>query len=232
LQKLPSERRAKLVQPFGIEKMNQIMEFLSKQNWGAILQGIGAIWVAIVATVALTQWKKQIKLQQHLDLINQLTDEIHKFMLAASPVVNSIKYIKIGFKSFSSTNRKYKHIKHNGMISFIEKHGNKQNEKMIKQIVPLKKSLSKISSLSAKGQMYGINNYAKAMLSIKKIEHIFGQIEAFTYFIGNTDLNWHHPDVQKTLFAIAEIDEEHIYQNLAEQNIEYLKFAKKLYRKI
>jgi len=212
--------------------MDQIIEFISKQNWSAMLQGIGAIWIAIVATVALNQWKKQIKLQKQVDFVDLLTDEVHEFMLAASPVVSAIKYTKIGFESFSGTNREYKDIKHNGAISFIEKNGKEESEKMVKQIDHLRKKISKIRSLSTKGQMYGIHNYAQAKSSIEIIEHVYGQMEAFAYFIGNTHLNWLHPDVQNTLSAIAEMDEELISKNIAQQNLEYLKFAQGLYKKI
>ncbi len=212
--------------------MDQIIEFISKQNWSAVLQGIGAIWVAIVATIALNQWKRQIKLQKQVDFVDLLTDEVHEFMLSASPVVSAIKYTKIGFTSFSGTNREYKDLKHNGAISFIEKHGKEESEKMIKEIDQLRKIISKIRSLSTKGQMYGINNYAQAKASIEIMEHVYRQMEAFAYFIGNTHLNWLHPDVQNTLDGIAEMDEELISKNLAQQNIEYIKFAQDMYKKI
>jgi len=212
--------------------MDQIIEFISKQNWSAVLQGIGAIWVAIIATIALNQWKKQIKIQKQIDFVDLLTDEVHEFMLSASPVVSAIKFTKIGFKSFSGTNRDYKEIKHNGAISFIEKHGKEESERMIKEIDQLRKIISKIRSLSTKGQMYGINNYAQAKESIEIIEHVFRQMEAFAYFIGKTNLNWLHPDVQNTLNSIAEMDEELISTNLAQQNIEYIKFAQNLYKKL
>jgi hypothetical protein len=69
--------------------MEQYIEIISSQNWSSIFQAIAAIWVAVIATYALGQWKKQIKLQKQVDFVDQLTDEIHEFMLTASPLVSS-----------------------------------------------------------------------------------------------------------------------------------------------
>jgi hypothetical protein len=103
---------------------------------------------------------------------------------------------------------------------------------MINYIKPLRKIIGRIKSLYTKGQMYGIENYDKAKMSISVIEHVYGQMETFTYFVGNTSLNWEHPEVQKTLSGIAEMDVNLIETNLAEQSVEYLKFAKHMYEKI
>ena len=212
--------------------MEQFIGILGKLNWPAILQGVGAIWVALIATLALNQWKKQIKLQKQVDFVDQLTDEIHKFILASPPVVSAIKFTKIGFESYTDIDRKYKGIKNNGAISFIEQHGKEESVKLIGQIEGLRKTISKIRSLSSKGQMYNIKNYDNAKSAIKIIDHVYGQMEAFSYFIGNTNLNWEHPDVQNTLNKIVQMDEELISQNLAQQNIDYLKFAQSLYKRI
>jgi len=61
-----------------------------------------------IEAYALGQWKKQIKLQKQVDFIDKLTDEVHKFMLAASPIVNSIKFTKIGFESYKGARTNYK----------------------------------------------------------------------------------------------------------------------------
>ena len=208
----------------------QLPDFLTKQNWPSILQGIGAIWVAIVATCALTQWKKQIKLQKQLAFVDRLTDEIHNFILAASPLLSAIKFTKIGFESYQNTNCKYKKCNNNGAISYIEANGKQDSLEMVKQIDVLRGIMSKIRSLSAKGQVYDISNYKKAQTAISIIEHVYGQLEAFAYFIGKNSLNWSHPDVQKRLNSIVKIDEELISKNLAVQNREYLKFAQELYK--
>ena len=53
---------------------------LKSVNWPDLLQGIGSIWVAIVATLALNAWKHQSKAQRQMNFMDELTDSVHEFI--------------------------------------------------------------------------------------------------------------------------------------------------------
>jgi hypothetical protein len=212
--------------------MYQYFEFLTKLDWTGTHSAIAAVWVAIIATYALGQWKKQIKLQKQVDFIDKLTDEVHEFMLAASPVVSSIKFTKIGFESYKGARTNYKNIENNNAISFIESRGKESSDRMISYIEPLRKIVGKMKSLTVKGQIYGIENYDKCQHAISVIEHVYRQMESFAYFIGNTNLEWENPEVQRALNSVVQIDTDLIDRNLSEQNTAYLLFAQDLYKQI
>ncbi|MDP8218985.1 MAG: hypothetical protein P9M03_09700 [Candidatus Theseobacter exili] len=81
------------------EFISKTVTFLSSWNWPEIIKGIVSIWVATVATKALTTWKRQSKAQKRADFMDELTESVHKFIDAIAAPCEMVKYIKIGIES-------------------------------------------------------------------------------------------------------------------------------------
>ena len=212
--------------------MQNLQAIFSETDWPSIMQGVAGIWVAILATIALNTWRKQIKAQKHVDFLDELTDTIHAFILSMSGPVSSLKFAKIEIDSYSHIHKNTDDQKNVGAVEFIKKDGRFTRESIQKQLESVRPILSKMNSLVAKGQILGIKNYIKCQNACSMLECSYNQIEAFSSIIGNTNLNWENPEVQKTLDKILSVNSEQIDKNLVEQNSEYLLFARQAYQDI
>ncbi len=61
--------------------LEKILHILGKMDWMALTQGIAGIWMAVVATIALNTWRRQIKAKKHVDFLDELTDTVHVLVL-------------------------------------------------------------------------------------------------------------------------------------------------------
>ena len=214
------------------EFMQNIQTIFYRIDWLSIMQGVAGIWLAILATIALNTWRRQIKAQNHINFLDELTDTVHAFILSMSGPVTSLKFAKIGIDSHSYFHKDSDDQKNVGAVEFIKKDGKFTRESMQNQLESVRQILSKMKSLVAKGQILGIKNYVRCQNACSMLEWSYNQIEAFSSIIGNTNLNWENPEVQKTLDKILSVNSEQIDKNLAEQNSEYLLFARQAYQDI
>jgi len=209
-----------------------LLNIFTKIDWLSITQSITGICMVIIATIALTTWKWQIRAQKHIDFIDELTDTVHTFILLTSGPLASLKFAKIAIDSYSTTYKDTEELKNIGAIEFIKNEGKITREDIQKQLGALRPILSKMKSLAAKGQVFGITDYFKCQKACEMLEWSYNQIEAFSAIIGETTLNWKNPKVQGVLQKILSIDPEQIEKNLKEQNLEYILFAKQAYKNI
>ena len=198
----------------------------------SIMQGIAGIWVAIIATIALNTWRRQIKAQKHVDFLDELTDTVHAFILSMSGPVSSLKFAKIGIDSHSSVHKDTADQKNAGAIEFIKKKGRSTRESIQEQLEPVRPIMIKMKLFAAKGQILKIKNYNKCQNACNMLVSLYNQIEAFSSIIGDSNLYWENPEVQKALEKILTINSEQIEKNLADQNSEYLLFAREAYQDI
>ncbi len=208
--------------------IQNLQAFFCKIDW----PGVAGIWMAIIATIALNTWRKQIKAQKHVNFLDELTDTVHAFILSMSGPVTSLKFAKISIDAHSYVHKDSTDKKNVGAIEFIKKDGKVSRESIQKQLEAVRPILSKMKALVAKGQILGMRNYSKCQNACNMLEWSYNQIEAFSSIIGNENLNWDNPEVQETLDKILAVDPEQIFENMSEQNSEYLLFAKQAYQNI
>ena len=208
------------------------MENYLSSNWLAITQGVLGLWMVIIATFALSTWRRQIKAQKQINFIDELTDAIHDFLLSMPPPVNSLRFAKIGIDCLSGIHGEPDDIKHPEAVAYIKRQGKSTSENIQMQLASIRPILSKIKSLAAKGQIFGIDNYSECQNACIMLECSYNQIEAFSLMIMNPDLNWNNPVIQQSMDKVLSVDSEHIESNLIEQNSKFLTFAKQAYSKI
>jgi len=211
--------------------LRNIIQFLGS-NWLAIVQVLVVIWMATIATFALNTWKCQIKAQKQIDFIDELTDTIHTFILSMPVPVSSLMFAKIGINAHIGIHEEPEDIKNPEAVAFIKRRGKDTGESIQKQLDAIRPIISKMKSLVAKGQVFGIENYSQCQNACDMLEWSYNQIEAFSVIIRNPNLNWNHPDIQRTLDKALSITPEHIESNLAEQNSAFILFARQAYNKI
>ena len=77
----------------------KIIETVAGWNWLAIIQAVVSLWVATVATMALSTWKKQAKAKRQDDFLDTLLDSTHNFMLLMNGPIAMVQWVKIDMKS-------------------------------------------------------------------------------------------------------------------------------------
>ena len=201
-------------------------------NWLAIIQGIAGIWVAIIATIALNTWKRQIKAHKHIEFLDELTDTIHNFILSMSEPITHLEFTKIGIDCYAGIHNEPEDMKNPEAVAFIKKCGKSTRDDIRECLTAARTILSKMNSLVAKGQIFGIDNYSQCQEACRMLEWSYNQIEAFFSIIGRQHLNWYNPKVQSALEKVLLVNPEDIKNNLTQQNTNFLLFAKQAHTKI
>ncbi len=206
-------------------------QFLGSMDWPAIAQvGIG-IWMAIIATSALSTWKRQTKAQKRTDFIDEMADTVHAFVVSMHAPVHCLMLAKLKIDCYTGIHGESPDIKNPEAVAFIKKDGKSYQQEIGKYLNEARPFLIKMKSLVTKGQIFGIEDYSRCQKACSMFEWSYNQIETFSSIIGNPDWYWNNPDVQQAIDNVLSIDSESIKNNLAEQGCEFFLFAKQAYDK-
>lgn len=201
-------------------------------DWAEIAKILISIWVATVATIALKTWKRQSKAQRQIDLLDELTNAIHEFIETMSAPTEVLHFIQIGIESHKGTWGLRSDVENPEAVAYIEKHGKEDSKRLLEYLNLSAPALTRIRSLSAKGQVLGFMNFQECQNACLMLARQHDRIQATCFIIGSTSLYWPNPEVQKSLNALVQIDPVEIKTELGAQNIKYLEFVKENYEKI
>lgn len=191
-----------------------------------ILQLAVGIYVSIVATIALTTWRKQLRAQKQLSFINDLSDIVHEFILSMATPTKRLEFAKIGIDAYKGVPSKFDQYDNAEIIAFINRQGSDISQKITADLAHARPVLGKMQSFVAKGQVLGFQNYSKCQDACTMLAWSYNQLQAFCGIIEGSNPNWEHPLVQKNLNLLSKIDADSINLNLEAQNKKFLEFTK------
>jgi len=194
-----------------------------------LLQLIVGTWLAIVATMALNTWRKQLLVEKQLSFIDELTDTVHEFILLMAAPTSHLRYAKIGIDAHKGAALGFEQYENAEAIAFINKDGPGTSDRIMASLALVRPVLGKMQSLAVKGQVLSLQDYPKCQNACTMLAWSHGQLQAFCAIIGNPNLNWENPLIQKHLNNLSKIDADRINANLTEQSGEFIEFAKKVY---
>ena len=212
--------------------IDTILQNMRGWDWAEIVKGGVSIWVAIVATLALKTWKRQSKAQKQTDFMDEITNSVHEFIMGMAGPTEILKYIKIGIESHAKLPDLIADIENPEAVAYIQKYGKEDSKRLIEKLNLCNPSLTKIRSLSAKGQVFGFKNYKECQNACTMLTWQYDRIQALCYVIGNPSLNWENPEVQKTLSKVIQMDPEEVRRELEKYNVLFLSFITENYSKI
>jgi hypothetical protein len=210
---------------------SSIGNYLAKTDFAVLLQGVAAIWVATVATIALHTWRAQLRAEKQVAFIDQLTDTVHEFILLMVSPTSHLEYAQIGIQAHKGAAFGFEKYKNAEVIAYISKHGPDTSARILEQLAKVKPVLGKMRALVVKGQVLGLPDYARCQRVIEVLGWTHDHIEEFGAVISNQHLNWDHPIVQKSLDKLSKFDSARVRESLQEQNREFISFAKHAYEK-
>lgn len=75
------------------EAMLETIKMLWSLDWSSIITAICSLWMALIATIALKQWKKPSKAEREIAFLNDLTDSVHDFIERFSAPIEMTRFI-------------------------------------------------------------------------------------------------------------------------------------------
>jgi hypothetical protein len=213
----------------------QIIETITNNlaTISTLLTAIATMGLVIAAFLALNTWKYQTCAQIRVQFMYELTDVVLEYIQAMDTPIQMLKFVKIGILAYSETpSPKGKDSKNAGIVSYIEKNGKADQAKLVEYLDKVRPMKSRMIALATKGQALGFKNYKQCYDACIMLAWPYGQIEAFAWLIGSTNLYWENQEVQQTLDKVMTVDAESIMKNLEEQNTVFLEFVRQNYQNI
>ncbi len=207
-------------------------QIICELDWAEILKVAVSIWMATVATLALQTWKRQSKAQKQSDFMDEITNSVHEFIVSMAAPTEMVKYIKIGIESHAGVSSLDPELKHSEAIAYIQKHGQEDSGKLLEYLNLCGPSLTKLNSLTAKGQVLGLKNYTECQNAVRMLTWQHDRIQALCVMIGRPYLNWYNTEVQETLEKVIQLDAETIKKDIDTYSVQFLTFVKDNYEKI
>jgi hypothetical protein len=209
-----------------------VLSTLAKWNWPAIAQGVGALWVAIVASLALGSWRKQLKAQRISAFLDQLMDAVHEYILSLHAPIELKQFVDISVESHVPPAGDSIVPEVPGAVEYISRRGSEDSKKLFDRLSEARSIIARVQSLLAKGQMLGLNEYQKCRDSCKLLLRQHQRLETFASVIGSTHMNWEHPKVRESLKMWIPLDVSDIERYLQEQHVLFLEFVQRNYEDI
>ena len=200
-------------------------------NWLEIIKVFGPVATAVIAFLALENWQRQDKAKREAEFLNALIEATHTYISEMDKPVTIVEYTKIGIVSYAPPGEQLdKEIK--GAIAYIEKNGERATTRLSDALEISAPSMIKLRSLAAKGQVFGFKDYIKCQNAVIRLTWQFDRISAFGSLVGSPTWNWKNPEVLSLLEKIIAIDADDIRNNLKEDNVAVLEFARTTYKRI
>lgn len=189
---------------------------------------------AIIAFMALQNWKHQDVAKRKAELLDQLIESVHAYIAETPAPITLLEMSKIGMESHVPTWKKAesgaKELE--GAMIYIAKHGEDDAQRINAALGALRPLAARIMSLGAKAQVFKFDDHS---MCFEAIRILIGQseiISSFAVVIGSPSLNWEHPDVVERLKRTMAISPTDIRQHINDSNIAILGFVRKNYEQI
>lgn len=202
---------------------------LLASDWPSFVSAIVSVWLACIATYALTTWKKQSKAKRQLDFMDQFTDAVHELIGMLDAPLEVVRIIKIGITSHSKPNQE---PDIQSVIEYKKTYGKDVSKQLFEYLKPCKQAIFKVQSLLTKGQVLGLNDYDKCKQACEIIVRQPKAMEGMGVLLALESLNLDNPEVKKHLSSILTPDAGKMDQAIGEANVQFIVFVRSNYRSI
>jgi hypothetical protein len=203
-------------------------------RWPETISALAALVTTAIAFFALQTWRHQDKAKDKTEFLDALIDAVHTYIAEMPEPITLLEMAKIGMASHAPTweNSEPAEIGVKGAIAYIQKNGEHDGKRLLEVLETVQPSVIKLRSLSAKGQVFKFDDYAKCQNAVAVLTWHFDRIEAFMAVICAPTWNWEHPEVLKRLKNVMAIDPNDIRKSVQENNIALLEFISVAYKRI
>lgn len=208
-----------------------LLEAIAGVPWLATIGAAAPVATAVIAYVALKNWKRQDRAKRQAEFLDQLTDAAHTYIAEMSKPVTIVQFVTIGMDSHAPTSEGGDQSIR-GAMAFIDRRGAEDSKRLLEALATVQPTTIRLRSLVAKGQVFKFANYAKCHNAVTKLTWHFDRLEALTAFIASPSWNWENQEVTSLLERLMEINADDIRTSLAEENVRLIEFVAETYGRI
>lgn len=200
--------------------------------WLEVIKALAPVATAVIAFLALKNWKRQDKAKRQADFLDQLTDVVHSFVGLMPGPVTTTQFVKIGMAYHIPMESKNEDPYVAAAIDFIEKRGAHEAKRLTEALDPARPTFVRIQSLSAKGQVFGFDGYKDCQNAVSMLTWQFSRMQALAAFIGSSTWYWQNPEIIAHLKKLMEIEPEEISKHIDENVAAVHAFVRAAYGRI
>lgn len=211
--------------------LNNVIGLLSQIDWHESINTISCAATAIVAILALQNWKRQDKAKREAEFLDALVEAAHTYITDISSAVTVFDFIKIGMKAHIPTwdEGTQSDLARLGVIAYANKAGEQAGERLGKALEAAQPSMIRLRSLVSKGQVFRLKRYNVCHESVAELTQPFEQMEAIMAFIMLGGWNWEHPDILRMLDNTIATEALMMRQKLMASNVRLIEFSQSAY---
>lgn len=203
-------------------------------SWLEVIKALAPVATAVIAFFALKNWQRQDKAKREAEFLDALIEATHTYIAETPKPITLLEMAKIGMKSHAPTRESgdeaNKAVK--GAIAYIQSNGEQDAKRLLGVLETVQPATIKLRSLTAKGQVFNFDGYAKCQNAVAALTWHFDRIEAFMAMIGSPTLNWENPEVLQNLKDVMAIDPDEMRKSVQDNNVVIIEFASGAYKRI
>jgi len=192
------------------------------------IQSLAPAVTAVIAFIALKNWKRQDRAKREAEFLDSLIDVTHEYMVELSKPITCLDSDRLGITSHTPPGGQ----EIDGAVIYIQKNGIQSSARLLDLLEKMQPLAIRLRSLGAKGQVFNFDGYIECQNAIEMIAWQFDRIEAFTATLGSTTWNWQHPEVRAILEKVLTTTPDDIRQYLQKNNVIIIEFVKRIYRRL
>ena len=171
-------------------------DVLTGLPWLEIIKALAPVATAIIAFLALKNWKRQDKAKRQADFLDQLTEAVHDFIGALPTPVTLVQIIKIGMASHIPMGEpKNSDPAVAGAIEYIERRGNEDAKRLFEALETSRPFQTRIRALAVKGNVFKFRDYATCKNAVANLAWQFDRMQALALFIRSSSWYWQNEEI-------------------------------------
>jgi len=214
--------------------MAQVLNAIACFDWLEAIKTAAPVATAVIAFMALRNWKRQDKAKREAEFIDGLVEAAHAYIADLPAPIKIVEMAKIGMASHAPTWEagEAPEIAVKGAIAFIEKDGERVGKRLLEALATPRSSVITLRSLAAKGQVFNFADYGKCQDAVKMLTWHFDRMEGFGAYISTSSWYWDNPEVRESLKRIMSIDADELRAGVQDSHVALIEFARATYKRI
>jgi len=199
-----------------------------------VIKSLAAAATAAIAFFALRNWRRQDKAKREAEFLDSFLDTAHDYIAEIYRSIAAVKYMKLAMSAYVDPSEKGTDEERvvKGAILLIPKMGESGSKRISTELEAAKPSMVRLKSLTSKGQVFKFEGYERCLNSVTYLTWQYDRISALASLMGQTSINWNHPDALKTLKAVLQIDPDEAISKVAEHNVILIDFVRETYARL
>lgn len=200
-----------------------------------ILEGVKAlapVFTLWVAYRALRNWQRQDKAKREAEFLDQLLDAVHRYLSEMKTPITVVEFTKIGIKGYVEAASWHSPLDAdiNGTIKWMQNYGAPESKRILDTLESAKEPLTKLMSLTVKGQMFGFAEYGKCKNAVLMLEWQYNRMQGFAAMLGTSPtVNFANPEVRTAILNSTALDGHDIRKHCDVHGKTIVGFARETY---